>query len=81
MVGWLIVFAADITVYVEVRAENGMENRSKSIMGALVLMGATVVPKLNNDVTHVVWKNGKKSTVDRALKKGAKVVSVLWVDR
>lgn len=39
--------------------------------------------RFTNDepVTHVIWKDGKKSTKDKALKRGLHLVSVLWVDR
>ena len=70
---------ADVAAYVEVRT--GAENRSKAIISKLRQLGATVVDKLSDEVTHVVWKGGKKSTVDRARKRNIPVVTVLWVDR
>lgn len=69
----------DVVAYVEVRT--GAENRSKAIISKLKQLGAEVVEKLNDTVTHVIWKDGKKSTVDRARKKNIPVVTVLWVDR
>ncbi|XP_011669005.2 microcephalin [Strongylocentrotus purpuratus] len=68
----------DVVAYVEVRTKT--ENRSKGVSKQLELLGAKVEKKFTNDVTHVVWKDGKKSTRDRAVKKGIRLVSVLWVD-
>jgi microcephalin len=45
-----------------------------------VQLGATVEPKLTNEVTHVIFKDGKKSTRDKAKKKGVHLVSVLWIE-
>ena len=59
----------------------GTENRSKAVCRELINMGASVEPKFTNEVTHVIFKDGKKSTVDKAQKRGVFVVSVLWVDR
>ncbi|XP_038047413.1 microcephalin-like isoform X3 [Patiria miniata] len=70
----------DVVAYVEVRTK--MENRSNSVCKQLERLGAVVVKKFTNDepVTHVVWKDGKKSTKDKAIKRGIHLVSVLWVD-
>ncbi|XP_078688259.1 microcephalin-like isoform X2 [Branchiostoma floridae x Branchiostoma belcheri] len=70
----------DVVVYVEVRCNDTMENRSKAVAKQLELLGAQVEPKLSREVTHVVFKDGKKSTLDRAIKKGLHLVSVLWVE-
>ncbi|CAH1253673.1 MCPH1 [Branchiostoma lanceolatum] len=70
----------DVIVYVEVRCNDTMENRSKAVARQLELLGAQVEPKLTREVTHVVFKDGKKSTLDRAIKKGVHLVSVLWVE-
>ncbi|XP_071496436.1 microcephalin-like [Diadema antillarum] len=68
----------DVLAYVEVRTK--AENRSKGVSKQLELLGAKVSTKFTNDVTHVIWKDGKKSTRDKATKKGINLVSVLWVD-
>ncbi|XP_016830564.1 microcephalin isoform X2 [Cricetulus griseus] len=44
-------------------------------------MGATVSKTLNKQVTHVIFKDGYQSTWDKARKTGAKLVSVLWVEK
>ncbi|XP_076441370.1 microcephalin-like [Babylonia areolata] len=43
-------------------------------------MGAKVEEKFSDDVTHVIFKEGKKRTLDKAQKLGVHLVSVLWVD-
>ncbi|XP_072170062.1 microcephalin-like [Diadema setosum] len=68
----------DVLAYVEVRTK--AENRSRGVSKQLELLGAKVSTKFTNDVTHVIWKDGKKSTRDKATKKGINLVSVLWVD-
>lgn len=35
----------------------------------------------NKQVTHVIFKDGYQSTWDKAQKIGAKLVSVLWVEK
>ena len=75
----MFAFSSDVVALVEVRT--GAENRTKAIISKLKQLGASVVEKLNDSVTHVIWKDGKKSTVDRAKKRGIPVVTVLWVDR
>ncbi|XP_078610440.1 microcephalin-like isoform X1 [Branchiostoma floridae x Branchiostoma japonicum] len=69
-----------VVVYVEVRCNDTMENRSKAVAKQLELLGAQVEPKLSREVTHVVFKDGRKSTLDKATKKGIHLVSVLWVE-
>ncbi len=73
------LFSPDVVAYVEVRT--GADNRSKAIVSKLRQLGASVEGKLCDKVTHVIWKDGKKSTVDRARKRGIPVVTVLWVER
>ena len=70
---------SDVIAYVEVRTTN--DNRSEAIRRELKQLGATVVKKFSNDVTHVVFKEGTNRTKTRAQKKGVHFVSVLWVDR
>ncbi|XP_074640211.1 uncharacterized protein LOC141898272 [Tubulanus polymorphus] len=67
-----------VVAYVEVRSGN--ENRGKGVIAVLRKLGAEIRLRFTNDVTHVVFKEGTKRTVEKAKKKGIKVVSVLWVD-
>ncbi|XP_070556283.1 microcephalin-like isoform X2 [Ptychodera flava] len=68
----------DVVAYVEVRSK--AENRSKAVAKQLELLGAKVVPKFTDEVTHVVWRNGKACTRTKAMKKGVHLVSVLWIE-
>lgn len=43
-------------------------------------MGGTVSSTFTTKVTHVVFKDGKKSTLDKAKKRAVCVVSTLWVE-
>lgn len=74
-----ILSIIDVVAYVEVRTN--ADNRSKGVMRELAQLGAVIAKKFTYDVTHVVFKDGKKSTRDRALKRGLHLVTVLWVDR
>ncbi|XP_040589347.1 microcephalin isoform X1 [Mesocricetus auratus] len=74
-------FLKDIVAYVEVWSSNGTENYSKTFTKQLEDMGATVSKTLNKQVTHVIFKDGYQSTWDKARKTGAKLVSVLWVEK
>nr|XP_044616600.1 microcephalin isoform X7 [Equus asinus] len=71
----------DVVAYVEVWSANGTENYSKTFTNQLVDMGAKVSKTFNKQVTHVVFKDGYQSTWDKALKRGVKLVSVLWVEK
>ncbi|XP_055969883.1 microcephalin [Sorex fumeus] len=70
-----------VVAYVEVWSANGTENYSRTFTDQLVQMGAQISRKLSKRVTHVVFKDGYQSTWDKAQQLGAKLVSVLWVDR
>ena len=70
---------SDVVAFVEVRT--GAENRSKAIISKLKQLGAVVVDKLSDEVTHVIWKDGKRNTLQRAKKRNIPVVTVLWVER
>jgi hypothetical protein len=72
-----LMLVAGVVACVEVRSKN--ENRSVAVSHELRKMGAQVVDKLTPEVTHVIWKEGKPSTRDRAKKRGIPVISVLWV--
>ena len=68
-----------VVAYVDVRSDQ--DNRSEAIERQLLRLGATIVPKLSNDVTHVVFKDGRKLTCERAKRWNLHLVSVLWVER
>ncbi|KAM4836886.1 microcephalin [Thomomys bottae] len=74
-------FLKDVVAYVEVWSSTGTENYSRAFASQLVDMGAKVSKTFNKQVTHVVFKDGYQSTWDRAKKRGAKLVSVLWVEK
>lgn len=69
----------DVVVYVEVRFIN--DNRSKVICRELVQFGVVVVKIFIDDVIYVVFKEGSKRIINKVIKKGVYLVSVLWVDR
>ena len=66
-------------IFVDVRAEN--ENRSKAISQELGKLGAEIGGKISNQVTHVVYEDGRQSTLTQ-MKKYPHIhfVSVLGVD-
>uniref|UniRef100_A0A8C9PLQ8 Microcephalin n=1 Tax=Spermophilus dauricus TaxID=99837 RepID=A0A8C9PLQ8_SPEDA len=78
--GGRLVFS-DVVAYVEVWSSSGTENYSKTFTNQLLEMGAKVSKTFNKQVTHVVFKDGYQSTWDKAQKTGAKLVSVLWVEK
>ena len=43
-------------------------------------MGGICHPKLNSKVTHVVFRDGRGATYEKALKKGLHLVNVLWLE-
>ncbi|XP_040822711.1 microcephalin isoform X2 [Ochotona curzoniae] len=71
----------DVVAYVEVWSSKRTENYSKTFTNQLADMGAKVSKTFNKEVTHVVFKDGYQSTWDKALKRGVKLVSVLWVEK
>ena len=64
--------------FVDVRST--FENRSKAVASQLRKLGATVVPKFTNEVTHVIFRDGKKSVQDKAKKKKLPLLSALWIE-
>ncbi|KAH3697810.1 hypothetical protein DPMN_085320 [Dreissena polymorpha] len=72
-------YFSDVVAYAEVRTGN--DNRSESVRRELEQLGATVVRKFEDNVTHVVFKEGSKRTLNKATKKGVHLVSVLWVEK
>ncbi|XP_059928606.1 microcephalin [Gadus macrocephalus] len=71
----------DVVAYVDVWSSSKTENISKPFIDELKEMGAEVSKTFKKHVTHVVFKDGHQSTWNKARKIGAKLVSVLWVDR
>lgn len=67
-----------VVAFIEVRSNT--ENRFDGISKQVEMLGATVVKKLTPEVTHVIFKDGKRTIRERALKKGIYLVSVLWVE-
>ena len=75
----IFVIIIGVVAYVEVRAE--YENRSRAVEKQLKHLGADIANKITPEVTHVVFKGGRKATVKKAQKLGLLLVSVLWVER
>ena len=73
-----IIFSG-VIAFVDVRTES--DNRSRAIGHELQQLGAVVVDRLTDDVTHVIYKDGRKRTLDAALKRKLHLVTVLWVER
>ncbi|XP_023235622.1 microcephalin-like [Centruroides sculpturatus] len=71
-------FLKAVVAYVEVRS--GRENWSETIANRLRQMGAQIFPRIRKSTTHVIFKEGRKSTRDIAMAKGIHLVSVLWVE-
>ncbi|XP_055956644.1 microcephalin [Patella vulgata] len=67
-----------VRAYVEVRTNN--DNRSEAVCCMLRNLGAEIEKTFTSTVTHVIFKDGTKRTIDKAKKKGLHLVSVLWVD-
>ncbi|NXD82547.1 MCPH1 protein, partial [Halcyon senegalensis] len=70
-----------ISAFVEVWSSNRTENYSKTFEQQLLHMGAKVSKTLNKHVTHVIFKDGRLTTWEKAQKMGVKLVSVLWVEK
>ena len=77
----IYMYVTDVTAYVDVRS--GSENRSLAIACELTRLGATVLDRFTEGVTHVVFKDGHKRTLNMARRREGRVklVSVLWVER
>jgi len=73
------LLSSGVVAYVDVRSES--DNRSRAVGYELQQLGATVVDKFSESVTHLVYKDGKKRTLDMALRRKIHLVSVLWVER
>uniref|UniRef100_A0A8C4QQW9 Microcephalin 1 n=1 Tax=Eptatretus burgeri TaxID=7764 RepID=A0A8C4QQW9_EPTBU len=70
----------DVVAFVEVWCSRKKENYSRSFDAHLIQLGAKVSKTFNKNVTHVVFKDGYRSTWKKAENKQVKLVSVLWVD-
>ena len=66
-----------VVAYVDVRTE--CDNRSSAVESVLRQLGAEVSTKLSKEVTHVIYKDGKKRTRDVALRQQLHFMSVLWL--
>ena len=62
-------FLKDVVAYCQIRTGN--DDRSRALHKPLLKLGAKVTERLGPGVTHVIYKDGTKSTRDRALKHGA----------
>ncbi|XP_039271269.2 microcephalin-like [Styela clava] len=69
--------------FVDVWSSDATDNRSCVFRNFLTRMGATVVRKFTKEhpITHVVFKDGHKSVIQKAQKRNIKLVTCLWVDR
>ncbi|XP_018026571.1 uncharacterized protein LOC108681994 [Hyalella azteca] len=68
-----------VTVFVDVRSSDG-SNRSAAMRERLAALGADVRLKLTQDVTHVVFRDGLKSTYQVSTRRGLYLVSCTWVE-
>eukprot|EP00124_Ichthyophonus_hoferi_P001746 Ihof_evm8s100 gene=Ihof_evmTU8s100 len=69
---------SDVTAYVEIGPASS--DASKAVGAEMKKMGAKIAKRFSTDVTHVVFKEGKCATYDKAMARGLHLVSVLWVD-
>lgn len=69
--------------YVDVWSSDATDNRSSVFRNFLKRMGATVAMKFTKEqpITHLVFKDGHKSSLQKAIKRNVKIVNCLWVDR
>eukprot|EP00039_Didymoeca_costata_P010819 m.146473 g.146473 ORF g.146473 m.146473 type:complete len:554 (-) comp14973_c1_seq2:1645-3306(-) len=69
-----------VTAFLDIRSEPG-EDVAASFKDILIELGANISSTHSSKVTHVIWKNGKKTTFEKANKNSKQhLVSVLWVD-
>lgn len=66
-------------MYVDVRSDN--DNHSIAVSEVLESLGASIANKLLPHVTHIIFKNGSRTTLTTAKQYKCKVVSVQWVER
>ncbi|CAK8676905.1 unnamed protein product [Clavelina lepadiformis] len=69
--------------FVDVWSRDGCDNRSLLFARILLRMGATIVKKFtkNEPITHLIFKDGHKSYLQKAKSRQIKIVSCLWVER
>lgn len=68
----------DVCAFIEVRV--GTEDVSSAFESLMTRLGATVRRHLGPSVTHVVFREGRVSTRNRALQLGIPIVGPLWVE-
>lgn len=57
------------------------ENQQEDLLIFLIVVFVSQIsPRFTKDVTHVVFKDGKATVIEKAQKLGLFVISVLWVD-
>ena len=76
----MILLITGVVAFVDVRCSDG-SNRSAGIREKLTALGATVAIKFTKEVTHVVFRDGLKSTFQQCKKRGLFLVSVMWVEQ
>ena len=74
-----MICISGVVAYVDVWTE--CDNRSRSVESVLRQLGAEVSSKLSKDVTHVIFKDGRKRTRDVALRRKLHFVTVLWLGK
>ena len=67
-----------LTVFVDFR--DGADNRSGSVKSMATKLGAAVSERLNNTVTHVIFKDGSLPNYKKACRLGLHIVSFSWLD-
>nr|CAB3263702.1 microcephalin [Phallusia mammillata] len=74
---------SDCVVFCDVWSRNGTDNASSLYNRILDRMGAIVTKKFTkfDPITHFVFKSGHKHYVEKAQKRGIKIVSCVWVER
>lgn len=64
-----------------VEVYSGAENRTRYIANEIRNLGATVSQRFTNKVTHVIFREGLQSTIEKARARNVPCVSALWIDR
>ncbi len=70
---------AGVVVFVDARSEFG--DLSGPIAAQVTALGGETSASFSPSVTHVVFKNGKKATADRAVKRALPMVSIAWIEK
>ncbi|XP_059614258.1 uncharacterized protein LOC132260265 [Phlebotomus argentipes] len=69
---------ANVVVYVEVRS--GRDDRTNSIKTVIRDMGVKVNDTFLKNTTHVIFREGRLSTYNKAKKSNIPIVSILWIE-